>query len=152
MAKGMEIKGEVNKRKGDNRNLSDKNYAFGHYVNDACLKKGEELVKDVIKSREKQAESVKKDIEHRCKDAAEHLGGIARGRQRYGGGRSYSCFECEHRGKGLKDKYGSALCGFKCNNGQYFKQKEKGGEDVNQERIKGSNTNQVEQQGSVAQA
>ena len=130
---GMELKGEIQKRKADDRNKNDKNYAFGHYVNDACLKRGEELVQEVVKAREKQAEDVKKDVQHRCKDAAQHLGGMARGRLTFGGTSSYSCFECEYRGLGLLDKYGQTVCGFKCSNGEYFNQIKQGEESNDQE-------------------
>ena len=123
----------IEKRKGDNRNLTDPNYAFGHYVNDACIQKGKELVKQVEESRKKKAESVKKDIAHASKDAAGYLSGLAKGRLRFGGTRTYNCFECEYKGMGLKDDLGQSVCGFKCTNGEYFSQKkELGGNDDNE--------------------
>jgi hypothetical protein len=108
------------KKKADNRNLTDPHYAFGHYINDACIKRGEELVKEVVEERKKKAESVKKEIYQQSKEAATYLAGKARGRITLTGGVRYSCFTCQYRGKGLKDEHGQSLCGFKCNNGEYY--------------------------------
>ena len=139
MAQGASISGEINKRKADERNKTDPHYAFGHYVNDACIKRGQEMVKEVEAARAKKAEYAKKEILQQSKEAAQYLAGKARGRITVSGGAtSYNCFECEYRGLGLKDEHGQSLCGFKCNNGEYFKQK---GEDRDDQEHKRQSDN-----------
>jgi hypothetical protein len=117
------------KKRADDRNKTDPNYAFGHYVNDACVKRGEEMVKEVIKEREKRAEDVKKEIGQQAKEAATYFAAKARGRVTLTGTARYNCFKCQYNAKSIKDEHGRSLCGFLCNNGEYFNPIEEASDD-----------------------
>lgn len=117
------------KKRADDRNKTDPNYAFGHYVNDACVQRGEELVKEVLKEREKRSEGVKKEIGQQAKEAATYFVAKSRGRVTLTSGQRYNCFNCQYNGKGLKDEHERSLCGFKCVNGEYYNPIEEASDD-----------------------
>jgi len=67
---------------------------FGRYVNDACVKRGKELLKEAKEVHKKKAEDGKKDIYQSAKEGATYLRNKARGKIMIGTGVAYCCFEC----------------------------------------------------------
>jgi len=102
-------------RKAKSFKTGPKDRAFGQYVNSACQKRGQELLKQARESYKKRAEYNKKECYQAAKEGATYLSAKVRGRVSVFGIGTYSCFECVNR---FKKSCKS------CYNGDHFVRKE----------------------------
>ncbi len=77
-----------------------KDKAFGKYVNSACQKAGQKLLKEAKAEKQKKVDYGKKEIYQSAKEAATYMRNKARGKVTLYSTSSYCCFECRNRLKG----------------------------------------------------
>lgn len=135
-------------RRADTRNIKDDNFAFGRYVNSEAIEGGKKLLKQAEAEHRKRKEWADKEVRQSAKDAATYIAAKVKGRI-WGSGQRYCCGECEYNGMGIQ-KDGRSLCGWACNNGEYFtpKTKAEGEEDHDKEHQRQSSGHQVGRQGT----